>query len=156
MMPPPHILPLLRLRGVGIDLRQALQCQAVPRFKRHKRALLVVGDDPDPTQGHSRGPDAFDGAALRGWFAGMPRGAPIGVFAGAPVASAYATVCDLARTMDGHGIIVECDADTWPAWAAYATRHAPEAMRLDAFPPSMRGAALAAIRAAGGAPVEAR
>lgn len=155
-MLPPHILPLLRLRSAGIHLRQAMQGGPMPRFKPTKRALLVVGDDPPPTQAHSLGPAGFDGVPLRAWFAGLPEGAPIGIFAGKPVASAYEAVCRVAQAKRGHGIIVECDDGTWCAWSAYASTNAPQATRLDVFPPSMQEAALAAIRTTGGTPMDVR
>lgn len=126
---PDHIAVLYALRRSGTPLHLAMTGAEIPAAPG--RQLVLIGDDP--AEGPGRGPDGWDSPALRALLRSLKPGA-IGVFAGAPVVSAYQAICFGAAVLPGGAVIVECSAAQFGDWFNYTRKHAVFAARFDVAP----------------------
>jgi hypothetical protein len=91
----------------------------------------LISDDPD--EGTGGGPAAWNGAALRRLLLSLNSGA-LGIFAGAPLPSAYETLSLMAATLPGGAVIIEVSGARFAQWFAYVQKHARCAFRYDVAP----------------------
>jgi len=131
LRPPDHIAVLLALRRDGVPVHIALTKAEIPvPAGRH---LVLIGDDPDG--GCGLGPKGWHGPPLRRLLRSLKPGA-VGVFAGAPVPSAYQALCFAAANLPGGAVIVEVNEARFVEWRDYTLKHARHASRFDIAPRS--------------------
>lgn len=126
---PEHVALLMALRRSGVPVRIATTKDDVPTTTG--RQLVLIGDDPEGNSGG--GPDAWNCPALRRLLRSLKVGA-LGVFAGAPMPSAYEALSFAAATLPDGAVIIEVNSARFVEWFAYAQQHARYAARFDVAP----------------------
>lgn len=126
---PEHLAVLMALRRSGLPVHIATTKAEIPATTG--RQLVLIGDDPG--EGTGGGPDAWDDPVLRRLLRSLKPGA-LGVFAGAPLPSAYEALSFAAATLPGGAVIIEVNSTRFVDWCAYTHRHAGYAARFDVAP----------------------
>jgi hypothetical protein len=133
MQLPEHVALLMALRRSGVPVHIVMTKDALPTTTG--RQLVLIGDDPEGSTGG--GPEAWDCATLRRLMRSLKLGA-LGVFAGAPMPSAYEALSFAAATLAGGGVIVEVNSARFVEWYDYTRKWAPLAARWDVAPQGWR------------------
>lgn len=126
---PDHIATMFALARAGTPLHLVMSKAEIPATFGDQ--LVLIGDDL--AEGLGLGPAGWDSPALRRLLRSLNPGA-IGLFAGAPLASAYEALCFSAAMLPGGALIVECSTAQFEAWYAYTKKHAVFASRFDVAP----------------------
>jgi hypothetical protein len=126
---PDHIAILFALRRSGVPVHIATTKGDLPTTTG--RQLVLIGDDPVGSIGG--GPEAWDGPTLRRLLRSLKPGA-LGVFAGAPLPSAYEALCFGAASLPRGAVIIEVSGARFVEWYNYTQKHALDAARFDVVP----------------------
>lgn len=130
---PPHLVPALKaVRNEGCTFMVAAQSRAGFVVPGGRPAIVIIGDDLQ----RSLGPPGFHVKSLRRY---LTRCGAVAVMSGAPVATLYAQLCDVAVSHRKCVALIETREEHEAEWYAFAEECTPHAS-ITLASPSVGGA----------------